>query len=33
MATVQRSEFGATACKALMYCDQCRQPFELFKAI
>lgn len=32
-ATTERSEFGATACKAVMYCDQCRQPFELFKAI
>jgi ring-1,2-phenylacetyl-CoA epoxidase subunit PaaD len=32
-ATTVRSEFGATACKAVMYCDQCRQPFELFKAI
>jgi ring-1,2-phenylacetyl-CoA epoxidase subunit PaaD len=31
-ATTSRSEFGSTACKALMYCDQCRQPFELFKA-
>jgi hypothetical protein len=28
-----RSVFGPTACKAVMYCDQCRQPFELFKAI
>jgi ring-1,2-phenylacetyl-CoA epoxidase subunit PaaD len=33
LATVTRSEFGSTACKALMYCEQCRQPFELFKAI
>jgi ring-1,2-phenylacetyl-CoA epoxidase subunit PaaD len=32
-ATTMRSEFGPTACKAVMYCDQCRQPFELFKAI
>jgi ring-1,2-phenylacetyl-CoA epoxidase subunit PaaD len=32
-ATTMRSEFGSTACKALMYCEQCRQPFELFKAI
>jgi ring-1,2-phenylacetyl-CoA epoxidase subunit PaaD len=31
-ATTTRSEFGSTACKALMYCDQCRQPFEQFKA-
>jgi len=32
-STVVRSDFGSTACKALMYCEQCRQPFELFKAI
>jgi len=32
-ATTMRSEFGSTACKALMYCEHCRQPFELFKAI
>jgi ring-1,2-phenylacetyl-CoA epoxidase subunit PaaD len=32
-ATTMRSEFGATACKAVMFCEQCRQPFELFKAI
>jgi ring-1,2-phenylacetyl-CoA epoxidase subunit PaaD len=32
-ATTTRSEFGATACKAVMVCEQCRQPFELFKAI
>jgi ring-1,2-phenylacetyl-CoA epoxidase subunit PaaD len=32
-ATTMRSEFGATACKAVMYCERCRQPFELFKAI
>lgn len=25
------SEFGATACKALHYCDSCEQPFERFK--
>lgn len=31
--TTTRSEFGSTACKALMFCDACRQPFELFKAI
>lgn len=30
--TVMRSEFGATACKAILYCNGCRQPFELFKA-
>jgi ring-1,2-phenylacetyl-CoA epoxidase subunit PaaD len=32
-ATTTRSDFGSTACKALMYCEHCRQPFELFKAI
>jgi ring-1,2-phenylacetyl-CoA epoxidase subunit PaaD len=32
-ATTTRSEFGPTACKAVMFCDACRQPFELFKAI
>jgi ring-1,2-phenylacetyl-CoA epoxidase subunit PaaD len=33
VATVTRSEFGSTACKAVMYCDHCHQPFELFKSI
>ena len=32
-ATTVRSEFGATACKSVLYCDGCHQPFELFKAI
>jgi ring-1,2-phenylacetyl-CoA epoxidase subunit PaaD len=32
-ATTMRSEFGSTACKAIMVCEACRQPFELFKAI
>ncbi len=31
--TVERSHFGSTACKALYVCDDCRQPFEHFKAI
>ncbi|HKW49065.1 MAG TPA: 1,2-phenylacetyl-CoA epoxidase subunit PaaD [Gemmatimonadaceae bacterium] len=31
--TEMRSEFGSTACKAIMYCRGCQQPFELFKAI
>jgi ring-1,2-phenylacetyl-CoA epoxidase subunit PaaD len=31
--TATRSEFGATACKAVMFCNGCRQPFELFKAL
>ena len=25
------SEFGATACKALYQCDDCREPFDYFK--
>jgi ring-1,2-phenylacetyl-CoA epoxidase subunit PaaD len=32
-STSVRSEFGATACKAVMFCEHCRQPFELFKSI
>lgn len=32
-STTMRSTFGPTACKAVMYCEHCRQPFELFKAI
>jgi ring-1,2-phenylacetyl-CoA epoxidase subunit PaaD len=32
-ATALRSEFGSTACKAMHYCNACRQPFEEFKAI
>jgi ring-1,2-phenylacetyl-CoA epoxidase subunit PaaD len=31
--TTMRSEFGATACKSVMFCNACTQPFELFKAI
>ena len=31
--TTMKSEFGPTACKALMYCNACQQPFEMFKAI
>lgn len=27
-----RSEFGSTACKAVCWCRNCRQPFEEFKA-
>lgn len=27
------SEFGSTACKSLMVCTSCREPFDLFKAI
>lgn len=32
-ATEMRSEFGSTACKAIGYCRECRQPFEIFKSI
>jgi len=31
--TELRSAFGSTACKSIAYCNACRQPFELFKAI
>lgn len=31
--TTMRSEFGSTACKAILFCNSCRQPFELFKPI
>jgi len=31
--TTEKSEFGSTACKSIWYCNGCRQPFELFKAI
>jgi ring-1,2-phenylacetyl-CoA epoxidase subunit PaaD len=31
--TTLRSEFGSTACKAILFCNGCQQPFELFKAI
>ena len=27
------SEFGSTACKALMVCEQCGEPFDYFKEI
>ena len=30
--TELRSQFGATACKALYYCVACDEPFEYFKA-
>ena len=29
--TTLTSQFGSTACKALHFCDNCHQPFELFK--
>ena len=31
--TTMRSEFGSTACKAILFCNSCHQPFEQFKAI
>lgn len=31
--TEERSEFGSTACKAIHYCNGCRQPFDRFKAL
>jgi ring-1,2-phenylacetyl-CoA epoxidase subunit PaaD len=31
--TSMRSEFGSTACKSLMFCNGCQQPFELFKSL
>jgi ring-1,2-phenylacetyl-CoA epoxidase subunit PaaD len=30
--TVLKSEFGSTACKAIHVCNDCRQPFDEFKA-
>jgi ring-1,2-phenylacetyl-CoA epoxidase subunit PaaD len=27
------SEFGSTACKALMVCSNCREPFDYFKEL
>ena len=29
--TKRTSQFGSTPCKALWYCNNCRQPFEYFK--
>lgn len=31
--TTRKSEFGSTACKAIHVCNDCRQPFDEFKAI
>jgi ring-1,2-phenylacetyl-CoA epoxidase subunit PaaD len=31
--TELRSEFGSTACKSILFCRGCQQPFEQFKAI
>lgn len=32
-ATERKSEFGSTACKAIWFCQSCRQPFEEFKPL
>lgn len=32
-STTTVSRFGSTACKALLVCDSCREPFDLFKAL
>lgn len=31
--TVEISEFGSTACKALWRCSTCREPFDYFKCL
>jgi len=31
--TTVRSEFGSTACKAICFCNACRQPFEYFRPL
>jgi ring-1,2-phenylacetyl-CoA epoxidase subunit PaaD len=31
--TTVKSDFGSTACKSMMFCDGCHQPFESFKSI
>ena len=31
--TEMKSRFGSTACKALHYCNDCKEPFEYFKCI
>lgn len=30
---VLQNLFGATSCRSLFYCDQCRNPFEAFKPL
>lgn len=30
--TEEKSEFGSTACKAIHFCNGCRQPFDYFKS-
>jgi ring-1,2-phenylacetyl-CoA epoxidase subunit PaaD len=29
--TVEKSEFGSTACKSIHFCNSCHQPFDHFK--
>ena len=31
--TVLENAFGPTACRAIRYCTDCRQPFEQFKQV
>jgi len=31
--TVEKSEYGSTACKSINYCESCHQPFDSFKSI
>ena len=31
--TIMKSQFGSTPCKALYQCNDCREPFDLFKCI
>src|SRR5438105_4981226 len=31
--TEEKSEFGSTACKAIHFCNSCRQPFDRFKSL
>ena len=30
--TIEKSEFGSTACKSIHFCNGCHQPFDYFKA-
>ncbi len=30
--TIEKSEFGSTACKSIQFCNSCHQPFDRFKA-
>ncbi|HZC99923.1 MAG TPA: 1,2-phenylacetyl-CoA epoxidase subunit PaaD [Actinomycetes bacterium] len=31
--TAMENPFGPTLCRAILYCNRCRQPFEQFKAV